>query len=110
VGAGERGAHGGLWTAAQDTLAATIGLGYADGYPRNATGQAQIMLNGERRQVLGRICMDQFMLDVSGLNVKPGDWLEVWGEGSVHPAEVAHWGGVAEYELLTGVGNRVERG
>jgi alanine racemase len=109
VRAGESVSYGGLWTAPRDTLAATVQVGYADGYPRNATGQAQLLVQGQRRDVLGRICMDQFMLDVSGLDVKPGDWLEVWGEGSIHPSEVAGWGGLAEYELLTGVGTRVER-
>ena len=109
VRAGESVSYGGLWTARQDTLAATVQVGYADGYPRNASGQAQLWVQGQRRDVLGRICMDQLMLDVSGLDVKPGDWLEVWGEDSIHPAEVAAWGGVAEYELLTGVGTRVER-
>ncbi len=109
VRAGESVSYGGLWTAPRDTSAATVQLGYADGYPRNATGRAQVWVQGERRDVLGRICMDQFMLDVSGLDVKPGDWVEVWGEGRVHPGEVAQWGGVAEYELLTGVGTRVER-
>jgi len=109
VRAGESVSYGGLWTARYDTRAATVQLGYADGYPRNATGQAQVRVQGERRDVLGRICMDQFMLDVSGLEVKAGDWLEIWGEHSVHAAEVAAWGGVAEYELLTGVGARVER-
>ena len=109
VRAGESVSYGGLWTARQDTLAATVQVGYADGYPRNASGQAQLWVQGQRRDVLGRICMDQLMLDVSGLDVKPGDWLNVWGEDSVHPAEVAAWGGVAEYELLTGVGTRVER-
>lgn len=109
VRAGESVSYGGLWTAERDTVAATVQLGYADGYPRNATGRAQLMVHGQRRDVLGRICMDQFMLDVSGLEVRPGDWLEVWGGASIHPAEVAGWGGVAEYELLTGVGGRVER-
>ena len=109
VRAGERVSYGGLWTAPHDTLAATVQLGYADGYPRNATGQAAVWVGGQRRAVLGRICMDQFMLDVSGLNVQPGDWLDIWGEGGIHPSEVAAWGGVAEYELLTGVGRRVER-
>ena len=109
VRAGESVSYGGLWTASRDTEAATVQVGYADGYPRNATGQAQMLVQDERRAVLGRVCMDQLMLDVSGLNVRPGDWLEVWGEASVHPGEVARWGGLAEYELLTGVGNRVER-
>lgn len=109
VRAGESVSYGGLWTARQDTLAATVQIGYADGYPRNATGQAQVWVQEQRREVLGRVCMDQIMLDVSGLDVQPGDWLDIWGEDSVHPAEVAAWGGVAEYELLTGIGSRVER-
>ena len=109
VRAGESVSYGGLWTAQSDTQAATVQVGYADGYPRNATGQAQLLVHGERRAVLGRVCMDQLMLDVSGLDVKVGDWLDIWGEDSVHPGEVARWGGLAEYELLTGVGNRVER-
>ncbi|ULH15893.1 alanine racemase [Deinococcus sp. KNUC1210] len=109
VQAGEQVSYGGLWTAPHDTQAATVQLGYADGYPRSATGHAHLWVQGERRAVLGRICMDQFMLDVTGLDVQAGDWLEVWGEHSVHPREVAAWGGLAEYELLTGVGRRVQR-
>jgi len=109
VRAGEAVSYGGLWTAPRDTLAATVQFGYADGYPRNATGHAQLVIRGERRAVLGRICMDQFMVDVTGLDVRPGDWLDVWGADSVHPSDVARWGGVAEYELLTGIGARVER-
>ncbi|WP_425147130.1 alanine racemase [Deinococcus sp.] len=107
--AGESVSYGGLWTAARDTKVATVQLGYADGYPRNASGQAELLVQGQRRPVLGRICMDQFMLDIEGLDVRAGDWLEVWGEASIHPREVAQWGGLAEYELLTGVGGRVQR-
>ncbi len=102
VPAGESVGYGGLWTARRDTEVATLQLGYADGYPRNASGRAQLLVAGERRDVLGRICMDQLMLDISGLGVQPG-------EKGVHPSEVAEWSGINEYELLTGVGSRVER-
>jgi alanine racemase len=110
VRAGESVSYGGLWTAHGDTEVATVQLGYADGYPRAATGHAWAQIAGERRAVLGRICMDQFMLDVQGLGVRPGDWAEVWGGlPGLGASEVGEWGGVIEYELLTGVGARVQR-
>ncbi|PNY80595.1 alanine racemase [Deinococcus koreensis] len=106
--AGETVSYGGLWTAPRDTRLATVGLGYADGYPRNATGKAQVLVQEERRAVVGRICMDQFMVDVTGLEVQTGDWIEVWGR-QVTVSEVAAWGETVEYEVLTGLGERVER-
>ncbi|WP_034387707.1 alanine racemase [Deinococcus sp. YIM 77859] len=109
VYSGETVSYGGLWRAQQETTVATVGLGYADGYPRNATGQAQVLIGGERRPVLGRICMDQMMVDVTGLNVQVGDWVEFWGRGAITVSDVACWGGTVEYEVLTGVGSRVER-
>ncbi|EYB67917.1 alanine racemase [Deinococcus phoenicis] len=106
---GESVSYGGLWRAAHETTVATVGIGYADGYPRGATGQAQVLVRGERRPVLGRICMDQCMVDVTGLDVQVGDWVEVWGRDELTVTEVAQWGGTVEYEVLTGLGTRVER-
>ena len=84
-------------------------MGYADGYPRNATGRAEVLIGGERRPVLGRICMDQLMVDVTGLDVGVGDWAELWGAGDLSATDVARWGDTIEYEVLTGLGSRVER-
>ncbi|GAA5511681.1 alanine racemase [Deinococcus carri] len=106
---GETVSYGGLWRAGRETLVATVGIGYADGYPRNATGSAHVLIQGERRPVLGRICMDQMMVDVTGLKVRVGDWAEVWGPGSLTVTDAAAWGGTIEYEVLTGLGARVER-
>ena len=106
---GETVSYGGLWRAEQETEVAVVGLGYADGYPRNATLKAEVLVAGERRPVLGRICMDQMMVDVTGLDVRVGDWAEVWGEGDITVTDVARWGETIEYEVLTGVGGRVER-
>lgn len=107
--AGESVSYGGLWRATRETTLATVGVGYADGYPRNATGQAEVLVVGERRPVLGRICMDQMMVDVTGLPVRVGDWVEAWGASEITVSDVAAWGGTIEYEVLTGVGPRVER-
>ena len=109
VYAGEGVSYGGLYTAPRDLEVATVQFGYADGYPRNATLKASCVVCGEVRPVLGRICMDQFMLDVEGLGVRPGDWVEVWGNGPVTLGDVAAWGDTVEYEVLTGLGERVER-
>ncbi|MCD0163640.1 alanine racemase, partial [Deinococcus sp. 6YEL10] len=109
VPAGETVSYGGLWRAARDTPVATVGIGYADGYPRNATGRAEVLVAGQRRPVLGRICMDQLMIDVTGLNVQPGDPVTLWTQRELTVTDVAAWGGTVEYEVLTGVGDRVER-
>ncbi len=109
VYAGEQISYGGLYTADHDQEIATVQFGYADGYPRNATLKAHCVVAGQVRPVRGRICMDQFMLDVSGLGVKPGDWVEVWGHGPVTLGDVARWGETVDYEVLTGLGERIER-
>ena len=109
VYAGEFISYGGLYRADHDQDIATVQFGYADGYPRNATLKAHCTVQGQVRPVRGRICMDQFMLDVSGLGVTVGDWIEVWGEGPVTLSDVASWGETVEYEVLTGLGQRVER-
>lgn len=106
---GESVSYNRLWTAQADTRVAVLGMGYADGYPRNATLKASVLIGGERRPVLGRICMDQMMVDITGLDVKVGDWAELWGRGSLTVTDVAAWGDTIEYEVLTGLGNRVER-
>ncbi|MBC7647484.1 MAG: alanine racemase [Pseudopedobacter sp.] len=106
VRAGESVSYGGLWTAQRDTLAANVQIGYGDGYPRGATGKAFMRVNGELRPVLGRICMDQCMVDVSGLELKVGDEVEVFGPGDLSASRVASWVDTIDYEILT----RLERG
>lgn len=107
--AGESVSYNELWTAQRETRIAVLGMGYADGYPRNATLKASVLIAGERRPTLGRICMDQMMVDVTGLQVQVGDWAELWGSGEVTVTDVARWGDTIEYEVLTGLGSRVER-
>ncbi|MDK2011701.1 MULTISPECIES: alanine racemase [unclassified Deinococcus] len=107
--AGETVSYNGLWRAQQDTRIATVGIGYADGYPRNATGRAQVLIAGQRRPVLGRICMDQLMVDVTGLPVQVGDPVTLWNDHDLTVTDVAAWGDTIEYEVLTGLGDRIER-
>lgn len=109
IQAGESVSYNNLWTAQRETVVAVLGVGYADGYPRNATLKASVLIGGEQRPVLGRICMDQMMVDVTGLRVQVGDWAELWGRGPITVTDVAAWGDTIEYEVLTGLGRRVLR-
>ncbi|AFZ65973.1 alanine racemase [Deinococcus peraridilitoris] len=109
VQAGEAVSYGALWRAERESEIAVLGIGYADGYPRPATGRAQVIVHGEMRPVVGRICMDQCMVDVSGLNVQPGGWVEVLGPGPIDADHVGEWSGTISYEVLTGIGRRVRR-
>ena len=66
VRAGETVSYGAQWTAPKDTTVATVRMGYADGYPRGSSGRAEVLVGDVERPVVGRICMDQMMVDVGG--------------------------------------------
>lgn len=106
---GETVSYGRLWQATKPTTLATIGMGYADGYPRNATGKAQVLVQGHNRPITGRICMDQFMVDITDLEVNVGDWIQICSSKGPSITDLADWGDMIEYEVLTGIGERVKR-
>lgn len=100
------------WTATEDTTVALVPLGYADGIPRSASGRAEVSVNGERCAIVGRIAMDQFVVDVGDRAVSLGDTVTVWGDpatGAPHPDEWADWADTIGYEIVTRVGHRVSR-
>lgn len=95
-------------TGAETTLA-LVPLGYADGIPRQASSRAHVAIGGARFPVIGRIAMDQFIVDVGDAPVRIGDEVIVWGEGGPSADE---WGAAADtigYEIVTRVGARVTR-
>lgn len=101
-----------LWRAESSTTVALVPLGYADGIPRSATGSARVAINGERFPVVGRIAMDQFIVDIGDAAVTVGDRVSVWGDpvdGTPHPDEWADWAGTIGYEIVTRLGHRVTR-
>jgi alanine racemase len=57
--------YGHAWTAPQDTRVVTVPIGYGDGYLRGLSNKAQVLIGGQRRPVIGRVCMDQLMVDIS---------------------------------------------
>ena len=88
---------------------ATIPLGYADGINRHlGRGSASFSLNGKRVPTIGNICMDAFMLDITGVDAKVGDIVTVFGENPT-ATELAHILKTISYEIFTSVASRVKR-
>ena len=100
--------YGSLWQAEAETRIVTIPCGYADGYFRRMTNQAQVMLNGRKYPQVGRICMDQFMVNVGADIAEVGDEVVLLGEG-ITAYDLAEWSGTNEYEVLTNISARVPR-
>ncbi|PSL00495.1 bifunctional UDP-N-acetylmuramoyl-tripeptide:D-alanyl-D-alanine ligase/alanine racemase [Cecembia rubra] len=93
----------------EDGQIATIALGYADGYDRRfSNGKGFVLINGKKAPVIGNVCMDMTMIDVSGLNVKEGDEVIIYGPG-ISLKELAERIGTIPYELLTNISSRVKR-
>ncbi|HET9911848.1 MAG TPA: alanine racemase [Anaerolineales bacterium] len=100
--------YGSLWQAEAETGIVTVPCGYADGYFRRMTNQAQVLINQKRYPQVGRICMDQFMVHVGDDNVKVGDEVILLGEG-IRAEDLAEWMGTNEYEVMTNISARVPR-
>ena len=108
---GESLSYGLLWTAPKDTNIATVRFGYADGYPRalSTNSAAQVRVHGELRPIVGRVCMDQFMVDVGDLDVRVGDRVTVFGPDGPTAESLGRAAGTISYELLVRLGGRVLR-
>ena len=84
-------------------------IGYADGYPRAlSNGTGKMYVNGKLAPVIGNVCMDMTMLDITGIDAAEGDDVIVFGE-QLPVAQLAHWGETIAYEILTGISQRVKR-
>lgn len=97
----------------RESLIATLPIGYADGYPRRLSNRAEVLVRGHRAPVVGAICMDTTMVDVTEVpGVERGDEVVLWGrqgDAEIHIDEVAEWAETIAYEILTTVGRRVPR-
>ena len=92
-----------------DKKVAVLAIGYADGFRRAySNGKGQVSINGHLVPVIGNVCMDMTMVDVTGLDVKVGDEVVVFGEKPTI-SDLAHWADTIPYEILTGVSQRVKR-
>lgn len=105
--------YGGTYVTSKNTRVATVPVGYADGYPRSLSNKGSVLIHGKRAPIIGRICMDQFMVDVTDIdNVKVCDTVTLVGkDGSefLSCEEVANLSGSFNYEFVCDVSKRVPR-
>ncbi|MCG2705942.1 MAG: alanine racemase [Candidatus Omnitrophica bacterium] len=90
----------------------TLPIGYGDGYPRNLSNKAEVLIRGRRFRISGRVCMDQIMVDVKDLAVKIGDEVVLigsQGKDKITVEELANLSGTIPYEIVCGLGNRLPR-
>ncbi|MBR3646605.1 MAG: alanine racemase [Lachnospiraceae bacterium] len=104
--------YGHTYIASKDTKVATIPLGYGDGYMRNLSNKGHVIIKGKKVPIIGRVCMDQFMVDVTGMDVKIGDPVTLIGsEGdvSITMEEISEIAGTFNYEFACDLGKRIPR-
>lgn len=113
IPAGTSVGYGGTWTAEAPTRLGTVPVGYADGYPRGLSNKGEVLVGGRRVPIRGRVCMDQFMVDLSAVpEAKTGDevvLLGTQGEETITMEELGALSGRFNYELACCISKRVPR-
>ncbi|MBL9169845.1 MAG: alanine racemase [Verrucomicrobiales bacterium] len=113
VKAGSRLSYGGTYVVKRSSRIATVTVGYGDGYLRSGSGRAEVLIQGRRCPVVGRITMDQILVDVTRLeSVNPGEEAVLIGQqgpGCIGASDVAGWMGTVPWEVLTSITYRVPR-
>ncbi|MFT3923693.1 MAG: alanine racemase [Myxococcales bacterium] len=107
--------YGSSWSPHEQTRVITLPVGYGDGYVRSMSGRAEVLLRGRRVKVVGRICMDQVMVDIGWTSAFNGDEVVLLGSSREDPGatirieELAEWAGTIPHEVLTSINTRVPR-
>ncbi|SFD91151.1 alanine racemase [Blastococcus tunisiensis] len=112
VPAGAGVSYGHTYFTPEETTLALVPVGYADGVPRAAGNTAPVLAAGARRTIAGRVCMDQFVVDVGDAPVAAGDEVVLWGPGDRGEPTAQQWAdalGTIHYELVTRIGGRFTR-
>jgi len=111
--AGSNISYGGLYTTTQPTPMALVGVGYGDGVHRLLTNRGAVLIRGHRAPIAGRVCMDEFVVDISGIDgVREDDEVVIFGrqgEAQITADEVAAWAETISYEVTTAIQARVPR-
>ncbi len=105
--------YGGTYITSEETAVATIPVGYGDGYPRLLSNRGFVLIRGRRAPIIGRVCMDQFMVDVTKIEgVSRGDTVTLIGkdqEEEIRMEELAGLCGTINYEIACNINKRVPR-
>jgi alanine racemase len=112
LAAGASVSYGHTWTAETDTTVGLVPVGYGDGVPRHASNTAQVLVGGKRRAIRGRVCMDQFVVDLGGDLPAAGRDVLLFGPGDDGEPTAQDWAeasGTISYEIVTRVGGRMTR-
>lgn len=113
VRAGHPVSYGATWAPSHDTRVVTIPIGYGDGYPRSLSSRGQVLIRGQHRAVVGRVCMDQFMVDITpdgtAYNEDEVVLIGKQGDAAISTESVAQIAGTIPYEILTGLNERIPR-
>jgi alanine racemase len=112
VQAGNPVSYGSTWTPEAWTRVITLPVGYGDGYMRAMSGAAEVLVHGQRAPVVGRICMDQIMVDVGRGSAWNGDEVVLLGTsdaGTIRVEDLARWAKTIPHEILTNINTRVPR-
>jgi alanine racemase len=112
VPAGVGVSYGHTYSPTTETTLVLVPAGYADGVPRAAGNRAPVLAAGAQRTIAGRVCMDQFVLDVGDAAVRPGDRVVLWGPGDDGEPTAQQWADAVDtihYELVTRIGGRFAR-
>lgn len=113
VKAGNPVSYGATWQPAVDTRIVTVPVGYGDGYPRALSSRGQVLLHGQPHPLVGRVCMDQFMVDIgpegSAYNEDEVVLIGRQGDAGISTEALAERAGTIPYEILTGLNERIPR-
>ena len=113
IKAGTSVSYGATWTADKDTVVATVPVGYADGYMRILSNKGYVLIHGKKAPIIGRVCMDQLMVDVTKINkVKQFEEVVLLGkqkDASITAEEIAELADTINYEIVCAVSERVPR-
>ena len=112
INKGDSISYGGTFVAESKKKVATIPVGYGDGYPRQLSNAGYVLINGHKCNILGRVCMDQFMVDVTGIDVNVLDEVTLIGSDGDNTITIEELGDISgrfNYEFVCDIGKRIPR-
>jgi alanine racemase len=112
VAAGSGVSYGHTYVTTRETTLALVPAGYGDGVPRQGSNLLEVLAGGRRRRIAGRVCMDQFVIDMDGEAISPGAEVVLFGPGDRGEPTAEEWAqalGTISYEIVTRIGTRVPR-